>query len=174
MREAAAAHVVADAAAAAPAAAVPIRSPFEPLPRASTGSRPTEAGPTGAGETNDSETSDSHAAAEYAEHEDYELASYLSAGYEGRAAGDSDLIEFGGEFGGEFGAGDGTLGQLRSLYASAERLGAEPIGLGGAEEQFGQLLERQRKLISEYFKESGALSDGMPRMPEMPDLRSAR
>jgi hypothetical protein len=158
--EAATIHVVADVADVTPAA-VPIRSPFEPLPRTNTGSWPTEPGPAGAGETGDGDASDSHTAAEQA---NFELASYLSAGYEGPDAGDSNLIEFG--------AGDEALGQFRTLYASAERLGAEPIGLGGADEQFGQLLERQRKLISEYFKESGALTDATAEITAHTSIRT--
>jgi len=159
--EAATTHVVADV---APAAAVPIRSPFEPLPRTSTGSRPTEAGPTEAGETGAGEASDSRAA----EHADYELPSYPSVGYEGPGAADFDLIESGDE------SGDGAFGQLRNLYASAERLGAETVGDEDADGQFGQLLERQRKLISEYFKESGALSDTTANISDITDMWSAR
>jgi len=63
------------------------------------------------------------------------------------------------------------------VYASAERLGAETVGAGDADGQFGQLLERQRKLISEYFKESGALSDGtasISNMSDITDMWSAR
>jgi hypothetical protein len=45
----------------------------------------------------------------------------------------------------------GTLGDIRDLYLTAEKI--DPARL---DRHFDQLLERQRKLISEYFQESGA------------------
>jgi hypothetical protein len=127
-------------AAPAPVVAVPVRSPFEPLPRNRTAPAPGEAWPDEAGETGPGQ-----AAAEHVEHVDYEPASYPSAGYEG-ADGDFGLDES---------ADDDALGQLRNLYAGADTIGAE-----SADGTLGQLLEKQRKLISEYFKESGVLTDG--------------
>jgi hypothetical protein len=159
----------------APAAAVPMRSPFEPLARSSAGSWSTEAGQTSAGQADDGHAAREYAATEYAapeyeaaehaehaEHADYELSAYPSAGYESPGIDDFDL------------AGsddDDALGQLRYLYASAERMGAETTEAGGTDSQFGQLLDKQRKLISEYFKESGSLPEGAA---EVSDLRGAR
>jgi hypothetical protein len=158
-----------------PAAAVPIRSPFEPLARSSAGSWSTEAGRTSAGQADDGHAARAYAVPEYAvpeyaaaehaehaEHEDYELSAYPSAGYESPGIDDFDL------------AGsddDDALGQLRYLYASAERMGAETTEAGGTDSQLGQLLDKQRKLISEYFKESGSLPEGAT---EVSDLRGAR
>jgi hypothetical protein len=45
----------------------------------------------------------------------------------------------------------GTLGDIRDLYLTAEKI--DPARL---DRHFDQLLERQRKLIGEYFEESGA------------------
>jgi hypothetical protein len=47
----------------------------------------------------------------------------------------------------------GTLGDLRDMYLTAEAI--TPARL---ERHFDELLEKQRKLISEYFKESAGLS----------------
>jgi hypothetical protein len=47
---------------------------------------------------------------------------------------------------------EGTLGQIKDLY---ER--AETVSQASLDRHFDQLLERQRQLISEYFKESGGL-----------------
>ena len=46
----------------------------------------------------------------------------------------------------------GALGQITDLYQTAERI--SPAGL---DSHFEQLLERQRELITEYFRESGGL-----------------
>jgi hypothetical protein len=46
--------------------------------------------------------------------------------------------------------GDGALGQIKDLYLTAEAIGAENL-----DKHFQQLLERQRQLISDYFKEFG-------------------
>lgn len=55
----------------------------------------------------------------------------------------------------------GALGQIADLYQTAERI--SPAGL---DSHFEQLLERQRELIAEYFKESGGLgSAGAPETP---------
>jgi hypothetical protein len=56
----------------------------------------------------------------------------------------------------------GTLGDLRDLYHTAENI--DPARL---DRHFDQLLERQRRLISEYFEEAGSLGGGTgaPAMP---------
>jgi hypothetical protein len=46
----------------------------------------------------------------------------------------------------------GPLGQVKDLYAAAGRIGTDSL-----DRHFDQLLERQRKLISDYFKESSGL-----------------
>ncbi len=55
----------------------------------------------------------------------------------------------------------GTLGQIRDLYQTAETVSQDSL-----DRHFDQLLERQRELISEYFKESldsaGAASAAVP------------
>jgi hypothetical protein len=66
---------------------------------------------------------------------------------------------------------DGALGMLKNLYVSAERMGAETTGTEGAERKLDQLLERQRKLISEYFKESGGLEASGLAVSDMPSAR---
>jgi len=50
-----------------------------------------------------------------------------------------------------------ALGQLHGLYDVAGTIPG-----GGSDEQFHQLLERQRKLIGEYFKESGGHAPVVP------------
>jgi hypothetical protein len=45
---------------------------------------------------------------------------------------------------------EAALAQIRDLYMTAEAIGAENLG-----KHYERLLERQRQLISEYFKESG-------------------
>jgi hypothetical protein len=60
----------------------------------------------------------------------------------------SDLFDFGTEADPEAGA----IGQIRDLYDAAET-----VSQAGLDRHFDQLLERQRKLISEYFTEAGAL-----------------
>jgi hypothetical protein len=68
----------------------------------------------------------------------------------------------------DFGAGDpdaDSLGQIRDLY---ER--AETVSQASLDRHFEQLLERQRELISEYFRESGGLSgaEAVPLEPLTP------
>jgi hypothetical protein len=46
--------------------------------------------------------------------------------------------------------GEAALGQVKELYMTAEALGEEIL-----DKHYERLLERQRQLISEYFKESG-------------------
>ncbi len=48
--------------------------------------------------------------------------------------------------------GDRVLEQIRDLYMTAEAIGAESL-----DKHYEQLLERQRQLISEYFKEADAV-----------------
>jgi hypothetical protein len=57
----------------------------------------------------------------------------------------------------------GTLGQIKDLYETAESI--SPAGL---DRHFDQLLERQRQLISEYFKESGGVIPPEPVLPTTP------
>jgi hypothetical protein len=45
---------------------------------------------------------------------------------------------------------EAALAQIKDLYMTAEAIGEENLG-----KHYEQLLERQRRLISEYFKESG-------------------
>jgi hypothetical protein len=68
----------------------------------------------------------------------------------------------------------GTLGQIKDLYLTAETI--SPAGL---DRHFDQLLERQRQLISEYFKESGGIMPTEPVLPatsapDPPDALEAR
>ncbi len=86
-----------------------------------------------------------------AEHAAYQAGSYPSPESTGSGTAGSD---------------DSTLGQLRDLYASAERLRPEPPGTDSADRQFDALLARQRQLISEYFKESGGLDAQAPTVHE--------
>jgi hypothetical protein len=58
----------------------------------------------------------------------------------------------------------GSLGQIKDLYLTAETI--SPAGL---DRHFDQLLERQRQLISEYFKESGGVSLAEPVFPATPE-----
>jgi hypothetical protein len=57
----------------------------------------------------------------------------------------------------------GALGQVRDLYETAETLGQASL-----DTHIDQLLERQRKLISEYFAESGALGSFADLAPPEP------
>jgi hypothetical protein len=68
----------------------------------------------------------------------YSAASYLAASYEalGLAGTDDD----------DPGRPGGALDRLKDFYAAAEAIGAEHL-----DEHFGRLLERQQRLISEYF-----------------------
>lgn len=130
----------ADSAPVAPVAPVEarfIRSPFEPLSRSGPGS--------GYGGTG--EAADTFLAPASEEHESHEISAYRSNSYESLAVTDLGFGE----------PEEDPLSQLRNLYASADRLEAATIGADGADRQLDQLLERQRKLISEYFKESGGL-----------------
>jgi len=72
---------------------------------------------------------------------------YATQGYEGPDEFELDLSGLEGD----------SLGQLHGLYDVA---GSIPGG--GSDEQFHQLLERQRKLISDYFKESGSHAPVVP------------
>jgi hypothetical protein len=62
----------------------------------------------------------------------------------------------------------GSLGQIKDLYLTAETI--SPAGL---DRHFDQLLERQRQLISEYFKESGGVSLAEPVFPAPPEPPAA-
>jgi hypothetical protein len=70
----------------------------------------------------------------------YPAASYLAASYEvlGLAGTDDD----------DLGGSGGALDQIKDFYAAAEALGAEQF-----DEHLERLLERQGKLISDYFRE---------------------
>jgi hypothetical protein len=82
------------------------------------------------------------------------MSAYQPGSYESPDITDVDLA----------GPEDGALGQLRNLYARAERMRPETIGTED-DGQFDQLLERQRKLISEYFRESSGLEAFEPAGP---------
>ena len=58
----------------------------------------------------------------------------------------------------------GSLGQIKDLYLTAETISPE-----GLDRHFDQLLERQRQLISEYFKESGGVGLADPVLPATPE-----
>jgi hypothetical protein len=60
---------------------------------------------------------------------------------------------------------------LKNLYVRAERMGAETAGTEDADRKLDQLLERQRKLISEYFQESGGLEASGLAVSDMPSAR---
>jgi hypothetical protein len=69
-----------------------------------------------------------------------ELAPYQPVGYELPDAGEDDPI----------GGGTKALDQIKDFYLTAEAIGPENL-----DRHIEQLLERQRQLISEYFKETG-------------------
>ena len=57
----------------------------------------------------------------------------------------------------------GTVGELRDLYLTAEAI--SPVRL---DRHFDELLERQRRLIAEYFTESSGPGPAEPDEPERP------
>jgi hypothetical protein len=69
-----------------------------------------------------------------------ELAPYQPVGYELPDAGEDEPI----------GGGTKALDQIKDFYLTAEAIGPENL-----DRHIEQLLERQRQLISEYFKETG-------------------
>jgi hypothetical protein len=72
----------------------------------------------------------------------------------------SELFDFGTPTDPEAGA----LGEIRDLYQTAET-----VSQASLDKHFDQLLERQRKLITEYFQESGGLAETVtPAVPEAP------
>jgi hypothetical protein len=70
----------------------------------------------------------------------YPAASYLAVGHEALGLAGTDDDELGGR--------GGALDKIKDFYAAAEAIGAEHF-----DEHFERLLERQRKLISDYFRE---------------------
>ena len=68
------------------------------------------------------------------------MASYLAASYEALGLAGTDDDDLGGR--------GGALDRLKDFYAAAEAIGAERL-----DEHFQRLLERQRKLISDYFRD---------------------
>jgi len=77
----------------------------------------------------------------------------------------SDLLDFGTPSDPEAGA----LGQIRDLYQTAET-----VSQASLDRNFEQLLERQRELISEYFKESlDSAEASTPAEPVAPAVPSA-
>ena len=54
----------------------------------------------------------------------------------------------------------GALGQVRDLYLAAGKVSKDSL-----DRHFDQLLDRQRRLISEYFKESSGLGAAAPPPP---------
>jgi hypothetical protein len=69
-----------------------------------------------------------------------ELAAYQPAGYEPPGAVEDDPI----------GGGTSALDQIKDFYLTAEAIGPENL-----DRHIEELLERQRQLISDYFKEAG-------------------
>ena len=117
-----------------------IRSPFEPLVRAGSEARQAGAGPEGDSRLGEYESRDS-----------YEMPDYHEVSPESVDISEFDLA----------GPEEGALGQLRNLYASAERMGADTSGAESADGELDELLDRQRTLISEYFRESGGFGAGL-------------
>jgi hypothetical protein len=111
-----------------------VRGPFEPL-------RPGEHDAAG---YSDYRPADEQPA--FGDHDDIPLD---ISGYQSLEEEIPDLLDFGAPGDPEAGA----LGQLTDLY-----LKAETISPAGLDSHFDQLLERQRQLISEYFKESGGVT----------------
>jgi hypothetical protein len=70
----------------------------------------------------------------------YSPASYLAVNYEALGLAGSDDDGLGGR--------GAALDQIKDFYAAAEAIGAEHL-----DEHFERLLERQRNLISDYFRE---------------------
>jgi hypothetical protein len=70
----------------------------------------------------------------------YSAASYLAVSYEALGLAGTNDDDLGGR--------GGALDQLKDFYAAAETIGAEHL-----DEHFQRLLERQRKLISKYFRD---------------------
>lgn len=92
-----------------------------------------------------------------------EMSPYVTVEYEETDIGDLDLdLDLSGL------EGD-PVTQLHGLYAVADTLGT-----GGSARQFDQLLERQRKLISEYFKETGGLGGAVAESPSAGAAKAAK
>lgn len=111
------------------------RGPFEPL----------RSGDRGAADPADREPADAVAA-----FEDTELVP-LESDISRHEAIDDDMPELL-DFGTPTDPEAGALGELRDLYQTAET-----VTQASLDRHFDQLLERQRRLISEYFRESGGL-----------------
>jgi hypothetical protein len=74
----------------------------------------------------------------------------------------SELFDFGTPTDPEAGA----LGQIRDLYQTAET-----VSQASLDRHFDELLERQRKLITEFFEESGGLAETVtPAAPADPSV----
>jgi hypothetical protein len=145
------------------------RSSFEPPARSTSGSGSTRVRGTGAGQGSAEQGEAKHADKEqfgdglaaakydppYDEYAGRATSAYQAVSRESPDTPDFDLA----------GAEEGALGQLRTLYASAERMGPETVASEGPDRQLDQLLARQRKLISEYFKESNGLDGPGPTGP---------
>jgi hypothetical protein len=71
---------------------------------------------------------------------DYEFPGFATDGFPGFTPDGADL---------PVGSASGAVGQLKGLYLAAEAARPESF-----DKHFDQLLDRQRKLISEYFKQS--------------------
>jgi hypothetical protein len=132
------------------------RGPFEPL-------RPGERDASGAMEYG---TADDEPSLDGADDGLPDISGYLGAPDEEMP----DLLDFGSPSDPEA----GSLGQIKDLYLTAETI--SPAGL---DRHFDQLLERQRQLISEYFKESGGATLADPVLlvtsepPAPPEARPA-
>jgi len=89
---------------------------------------------------------------------DSEISEYQPIDYEL-----SELMDFGTPSDPEAGA----LGQVRDLYQTAEM-----ISPASFDSHFDQLLERQRELISEYFRESVGLGSSGAVIPAAPETEA--
>jgi hypothetical protein len=76
----------------------------------------------------------------HGEQPDYEFPGFAGDGFPGFTPDGADL---------PVGSASGAVGQLKGLYLAAEAARPESF-----DKHFDQLLDRQRKLISEYFKQS--------------------
>jgi len=127
--------------------ALVVRGPFEPL-------RPGERDGSGAAEYS---PADDELSLDGAADDSYpDISGYDISGYESLDDEIPDLLDFGDPSDPEA----GTLGQIKDLYLTAESISPE-----GLDRHFDQLLEKQRQLISEYFKESGGVIPSEPVLP---------
>jgi len=130
-----------------------VRGPFEPL-------RPGERDGSGAGEYRPADDDEMSLDGEDADASYPDISSYESLDDE-----IPDLLDFGTPSDPEA----GTLGQIQDLYLTAESI--SPASL---DRHFDQLLEKQRQLISDYFKESGGVIPPDPLLSATPSADEAQ